>query len=173
MVWYNNSWLGFLKLLNYVSKEREKYTAKNEPSFVTVIYFVMAHRNYFRRNNLRILKLATYTKIEDHYFTCKLAIFLDWKGLPNDEYFILSTQNIEFYWFVMKIKKFILPIWWYNRGLFPLGNKYLGSSLFVMIWNMKDSCQLHCQLTICKLKNLARQLLELIFVNSCLMCHWN
>ena len=34
---YNNSWLGFLKILNYVPKERDKYhTAKNEPSFVTV-----------------------------------------------------------------------------------------------------------------------------------------
>ena len=37
-------------------------------------------------------------------------------------YFILSTQNIEYYWFVMKIKKFLLPIWWHNRGSFPLGN---------------------------------------------------
>ena len=35
VVWYNNSWLDFLKILNYVPKEREKYTAKNEPSFVT------------------------------------------------------------------------------------------------------------------------------------------
>ena len=35
----------------------------------------MAHRNYFRRNNMRILKLATYTKIEDHYSRCKLATF--------------------------------------------------------------------------------------------------
>ena len=41
-------------------------------------------------------------------------------------YFILSTQNIKFYWFVMKIKTFLLPIWWYNRGLFPLANKYFG-----------------------------------------------
>ena len=41
-------------------------------------------------------------------------------------YFILSTQNIKFYWFVMKIKKFLLPIWWYNRGSLPLGNKYFG-----------------------------------------------
>ena len=41
-------------------------------------------------------------------------------------YFILSTQNIKFYWFVMKIKKFMLPIWWYNRGSFPLGNIYFG-----------------------------------------------
>ena len=26
----------------------------------------------------------------------------------------------------MKINKFMLPIRWYNRGLFPLGNKYFG-----------------------------------------------
>ena len=35
----------------------------------------MAHRNYFRRNNLGIPKLATYTKIENHYSRCKLATF--------------------------------------------------------------------------------------------------
>ena len=40
-------------------------------------------------------------------------------------YFILSTQNIKFHWFVMKIK-FLLPIWWYNRDWFPLRNKYFG-----------------------------------------------
>ena len=36
--WYNNSWLGFLKILNYVGlpKESKKLSAKNEPSFVTV-----------------------------------------------------------------------------------------------------------------------------------------
>ena len=39
-------------------------------------------------------------------------------------YFILSTQNIKFHWIVMKIKKFMLPIWWYKRDLFPLRNKY-------------------------------------------------
>ena len=27
----------------------------------------MALRNYFSPNNLQILKLATYTKLEDHY----------------------------------------------------------------------------------------------------------
>ena len=45
-------------------------------------------------------------------------------------YFILSTQNIKLYWFVMKIKKFLLPIWWYNRGLFPLGNKYFDTTWY-------------------------------------------
>ena len=74
VVWYTNSWLGFLKILNYVPNERENFSAKTEPSFVTV-NVVMAHRNYFRRNYLWILKLATYTKIEDHYSRCKLATF--------------------------------------------------------------------------------------------------
>ena len=63
-------------------------------------------------------------------------------------YFILSTQNIKFYWFVMKIKKFLLPIWCYNRGLFPLGNKYFG--VFILnglkgvfsIWNFIESVKL-------------------------------
>ena len=34
--WYNNSWSGFLKILAYVPKEREKVSAKkNELSFVS------------------------------------------------------------------------------------------------------------------------------------------
>ena len=129
--WYNNSWLGFLKILNYVPKEREKYTVEpryNEdlgtmkitssvkyqvshyiwvkkqgntkswdqqklPFYITGFCYVslyckktsrhlsqlnaaMSHRNYFKQNNLRIHKLATYnTKLEDHYFRCKLASF--------------------------------------------------------------------------------------------------
>ena len=127
VVWYNNSWLGFLKILNYVPKEREKNMQKMSPH-LSQLNVAMAHRNYFRRNNLQSLKLATYAKIEDHYSRCNIGNFLDWKGLPNVHraYFILSTQNIKFYWFVMKIKKFLLPIWWYNRGLFPLRNKYFG-----------------------------------------------
>ena len=145
VVWYNDSLLGFQKVPNYVPKEREKKSEKNEPSFIlancsyligtvpiltqekgrkksnfimcsyicknlpVVMYrkfrnvpifkdippicpyflgfrvgkyanlsqlnVAMAHRNYFRRNNPRILKLATYTKIEDHYSRCKLATF--------------------------------------------------------------------------------------------------
>ena len=46
-------------------------------------------------------------------------------------YLILSTQNIKFDWFVMKIKKFLLPIWWYNRGLFPLGINIFGCSFWM------------------------------------------
>ena len=39
------------------------------------VNIVMAHRNYFRRNNMRIFKLATYTKNEDQYSGCKLPTF--------------------------------------------------------------------------------------------------
>ena len=36
VVWYNDSWLGFLQMLNDIPKERETYTANNEPSIFTV-----------------------------------------------------------------------------------------------------------------------------------------
>ena len=59
-----------------------------------------------------------------HIQRLKITIFgANWQlfrleRIAKCSYFILSTQNIKFYWFVMKIKKFMLPIWWYNRGLF-------------------------------------------------------
>ena len=56
-------------------KKEKNILQKNEPSFVVQLNVAMAHGNYFRQNNLGILKLATYTKIEDHYFRCKLATF--------------------------------------------------------------------------------------------------
>ena len=69
--WYNYSWLD---LLNYVPKEREKKFCKKW-ALIFQLNVAMAHRNYFRQNNLWILKLATYTNIEDHYSRCKLAAF--------------------------------------------------------------------------------------------------
>ena len=94
-------------------------------------HVAMAHKNYFRRNNLWILKLATYIQ------RLKITILgANWQlfrleRIAKCSYFIVYTQNIKFYWFVQKIKKFMLPIWWYNRGWFPLGNKYLGSSFWM------------------------------------------
>ena len=63
-------------------QKKEKNILQKMSPHLSQLNVAMAHRNYFRRNNLRILKLATYTQIEDHYFRCKLAT-LDWKGLPN------------------------------------------------------------------------------------------
>ena len=106
--------------------KREKFLRKMSPR-LSQLNVAIAHRNYFRQNNLRILKLATYTKIEYHYSTlgANWQLFR-WERIAKCSYSILSTQNIKFYWFVMKINTFLLPIWWYNRGLFPLGNKYFG-----------------------------------------------
>ena len=76
VVWCNNSWLGFLKILHYVPQESlEKNILQKMSPHLSQFNVAMAHRNYFRWNNLWILKLATYTKIKDHYFRCKLAIF--------------------------------------------------------------------------------------------------
>ena len=58
------------------------------------LHVAMAHRNYFRQNYLRILKLATHKKIEDRYCGCKLATFLIGKdGQIKCSYFILSKQT--------------------------------------------------------------------------------
>ena len=65
-------------------------------------------------------------------------------------YFILSTQNIKFYWFVLKIKKFLLPIWWYNRGLFPLGNKYFGVFVLNGLRHPNGECTVAAR-EVCKL----------------------
>ena len=101
----------------------------------------MAHRNYFRRNNLWILKLATYTKMEDHYSRYKIGNFFRMERIAKCSYFIFSPQNIKFYWFVMKLKKFLLSIWWYNRGLFPLGNKYFGVFVLNGLTHIVNSSQ--------------------------------
>ena len=95
--------------MNYVPKEREKFSAKKMSSHLSQLNVVMGQRNYFRRNNLRILKLAKCSKIEDCYSGCNLATFR-LERMAKCSYFILSTQNMKFFQFVMKIKKFVLPI---------------------------------------------------------------
>ena len=127
VVWYNNSWLGFLKILNYVPKEREKYTAKKWALTMSQLNVATAHRNYFRRNNLRILNFGNIhtfiNRLKIHYLGPNWQLFR-LERIAKFSYFILSTQNIKFHWIVMKIKKFLLPIWWYDRDLFPRSNKY-------------------------------------------------
>ena len=125
VVWYNNSWLGFLKILNYVPKEREKYTAKNEPSFVTVkccngSYELILGEIICESSNWQHIQRLKITILGANWQLFRL------ERIAKCSYFILSTQwqNIKFHWIVMKIKKFLLPSWWYNRDLFPLRNKY-------------------------------------------------
>ena len=76
-------------------QKKEKNILQKMSPHLSQLNVAMAHRNYFRRNNLQILKLATYTKIEDHYFRCKLATFR-LERIAKCSYFILSTQNINF-----------------------------------------------------------------------------
>ena len=52
---------------------KEKHFLQKMSPHLSQFYVAMAHRNYFRQNNLQILKLATYTKIEDHCSRCKLV----------------------------------------------------------------------------------------------------
>ena len=104
VVWYNNSWLDFLKILNYVPKERKIYCKKWALIILSQLNIAMAHRNYFRQNNLRILTFW------QHIQRLKITILgANWQlfrleRIAKCSYFILSTQNIKFYWFVMKIK---------------------------------------------------------------------
>ena len=72
--WYNNSQLGCLKFRIMYQKTEKIFLQKMRPH-LSQLNVAMAHRNYFRRNNLQILKLATHRKIEDRYSGCKLATF--------------------------------------------------------------------------------------------------
>ena len=117
-------------------QKKEKILLQKMSPRLSQLNVAMAHRNYFRRNNLWILKLATNTKNEDHYLGANWQLFrLEIKDCQMF-IFYFCLHKTKFYWFVMKIKKCMLPIWWYNRDLFPLGNKYLGSSF----WMGQSTC---------------------------------
>ena len=110
-------------------QKKENFFLQKMSLHLSQLNVVMAHRNYFRRNNLWILKFATYTYVQRLKITILLGAnrqHFRLERIAKCSYFILSTQNIKFYWFVMNIKKFLLPIWWYNRDSIPLGNKYFG-----------------------------------------------
>ena len=48
-------------------QKKETNILQNMSPHLLQLNVAMAQRSYFRQNNLQILKLATYTKIEDHY----------------------------------------------------------------------------------------------------------
>ena len=74
-------------------QKKEKNILQNMSPHLSQLNVAMAHRNYFRRNNLRILKLATYTKIEDHYFRCKLATFYIGKDCQMFIFYFIYTKH--------------------------------------------------------------------------------
>ena len=57
----------------------------------------MAHKNYFRVKILQILKLATYTKIEDQAILGANWQLFRLERIAKCLYFILFTQNIKFH----------------------------------------------------------------------------
>ena len=67
-------------------KKEKNFLQKMSPH-LSQLNVAMAHRNYFRQNNLQIFKLATYTKIEDHYSRCKLATFFRLERIAKCSYF--------------------------------------------------------------------------------------
>ena len=56
----------------------------------------------------------------------QIGNFLDWKGLPNVHILFCLHKTSSFYWFVIKIKKFMLPIGDTIEVYFLLGIKYFG-----------------------------------------------
>ena len=77
-------------------QKKEKNILLEMSPHLSQLNVAMAHRNYFRRNNLQIPKLATYTKIEDHYSSANWQFFR-LERIAKCPYFILSTQNIKFH----------------------------------------------------------------------------
>ena len=76
-------------------QKKEKNNLQKMSPHLSQLNVAMAHRNYFRRNNLRILKLATYTRIEDRYSRCKLATFYigkNWQMFIF--YFVYTTHQV-------------------------------------------------------------------------------
>ena len=124
VVWYNDSWLGFSKNSEFCTKRKRNIFCKKW-ALMCQLNVAMAHRNYFRQK--KICESSNWQHIQRLKINILGAIWhlFRLEKIAKCSYFILSTQNIKFYWFVMKIKTFLLLIWWYKRGLFPLGNKYV------------------------------------------------
>ena len=105
------------------TRKRKIYWKKISPH-LSQLNVAMVHRNYFRQNILRILNWQHIQRLKITILGANRQLFRP-ERIAKCSYFILSTQNINFHWIVMKIKTFLLPIGWYNRDWFPLRNKYV------------------------------------------------
>ena len=82
--------------MNYVPKEREKYSAKYEPSFVTVKCCDGSQELFkgkIRCQSLNWQHILRFkiTILGANWQLCRLEMIAKWS------YFILSTQNIKFH----------------------------------------------------------------------------
>ena len=92
-------------------QKKENNFLQNLSPHLLQLNVVMAHRNYFRQNNIQILKLATHTKIEDHYSGCKLATFqIEKDGQMFIFYFVYTKHQVLLICNEYVIKNFVLPI---------------------------------------------------------------
>ena len=129
--------------MNYVPKERETNSAKK--------WALICH-SWMLRWLIGIILGEIICKSSNWQHIQKLKITIlgaNWQfvwleRIAKCSYFILFTQNIKFYWFVMKIKKCMLPIWWYNRSSFPLGNKYFGVFVLNGLKELCDATERDC-----------------------------
>ena len=100
----------FKKFWIMYQKRENNFSAKNEPSFVTVIML-------WRLIGIILGEIICESSNWQHIQRLKITILgANWQlfrleRIAKCSYFILSTQNIKFYWFVTKRKKFVLPIW--------------------------------------------------------------
>ena len=91
VVWYNNSWLGFLKNSELCTKRKRKYTAKNEPSFVT--------GKCCDGSGIILGEIICKSSNWQHIQRLKITILgANWQlfrleRIAKCSYFILSTQN--------------------------------------------------------------------------------
>ena len=111
VVWYNNSWLECLKILNLCTKRKRKIFCKK--------WALICHNYVLQWLIGTILGEIICESLNWQYIQIlKITILgANWQlfrleRIAKCSYFILSTQNIKFYWFVMKLQKFLLPIWW-------------------------------------------------------------
>ena len=81
VVWYNNSWLGFLKILNYTKRKRKIYCKK---------WALICHSWMLRwLIGINLGEIIWNPQIGNIYkdwkslFLVQIVNFLDWKGLPN------------------------------------------------------------------------------------------
>ena len=95
--------------MNYVPKEREKYTAKYEPSFVTVRCCAGSQELFKGKISCQSLNWQHIQIFKITILGANRQLFL-LERIAKCSYFIMSTQNIKFHQIATKIKKFMLPI---------------------------------------------------------------
>ena len=93
----------FYKFCIMYQKKEKNFLQKMSPHLSQEIV-AMVHRNYSGQNNLQILKMVTYTNIEDHYCTCKLGTIQIGKGCqmficyfvyPKHQVLLICNENKE------------------------------------------------------------------------------